>query len=66
VDIAESWRYDVRVGGKHHVGFVGFRSNARLVWIELCVELPKDLFSVVLDQETGQPVQIEYACHQGE
>jgi hypothetical protein len=51
MDIAEAPRYHVRVGAKHDVGMRRDWSNARLVWIELRVEVPKDVLSVIVNSE---------------
>jgi hypothetical protein len=64
MDIAECSSYDVRVGAKHDVGIRRDRSEARLEWIELSVEIPSDLLSVIVNREACQPVQVKYACHQ--
>jgi hypothetical protein len=64
MDIAEPARYHVRVGAKHDVGMSWDRSDARLIWIELRVEVPKVVLSVIVNSEAHQPVQIKYACHE--
>ena len=64
MDIAEAPRYHVRVGAKHDVGMSRDWSDARLVWVELRIEVPKDVLSVIVNNEAHQPVQIKYACHE--
>ena len=64
VDIAEASRYDAVVGAKHHVGRLRIDSNARRVRIELRVDKPEYPFSVVVDREACQTMQVEYACHE--
>jgi hypothetical protein len=64
MDIAEGSRYDVRVGAKHDVGIRRDCSDARLEWIELRVEIPNDLLSVIVNREACEPVQVKYARHQ--
>ncbi|MGZ4165701.1 MAG: hypothetical protein ACXVVK_00555 [Solirubrobacteraceae bacterium] len=64
MDIAEAARYHVDVGAKHDVGMSRDWSDARLVWIELRVDVPEDALSVIVNSEAYQPVQIKYACHQ--
>jgi hypothetical protein len=66
MDIAEAARYHVRVGAEHDVDMSRDWSDACLVWIELRVELPNDVFSVIVNREAHQPVQIKNACHQDE
>lgn len=66
MDIAEGPSYHVRVGAKHDVGMRRDWSNARLVWIELRLEVPKDVLSVIVNNEAHQSVQIKYACHKDE
>jgi hypothetical protein len=64
MDIAEAARYHVRVGAKHDVGMSWDRFDGRLVRIELGVEVPEGVLSVIVNSEAHQPVQIKYACHQ--
>jgi len=66
MDIEEAGRYHARVGAKHDVGMSRDRTDTRLVWIELRVELPKDVLSIIVNCEADQPVQIKYACHEYE
>jgi hypothetical protein len=66
MDIAEAARYHVRVGAKHDVGMSWDWCDARLVRIELRVEVPQDVLAVVVNSEAHQPVQIKYACHEDE
>jgi hypothetical protein len=63
MDIAEPGRYDGGVGAKHDVGMGRDWPDTRLVRIELSVELPRDVLSLIIDGETHQPVQIKYSCH---
>jgi hypothetical protein len=63
MDIEEAGRYDAFVGAKHDVGMSRDRTDTRLVWIELRVEVPKDVLAIIVDGEGGQPVQIEDTCH---
>ncbi|MGA9858095.1 MAG: hypothetical protein WBQ18_09545 [Solirubrobacteraceae bacterium] len=66
MDIAEVARYDVGAGAKHDVGMSGDWCDGRLVWIELRVEVPKNVLSVIVNSETHQSVQIKYARHKDE
>jgi hypothetical protein len=59
MDIGEAPRYDVGVGAKHDVGLRRDRCDPRLVWIELRVEVPKDVLSLVINSEAHKPVQIK-------
>ncbi len=40
--------------------------DARLVWIELSVEVPKDVLSLIVNSEAHQSVQIKDASHEDE
>jgi hypothetical protein len=63
MDIDEAARYHGRVGAKHDVGMGRDWPDTWLVGIELCVELPRDDLSLIVNREAHQPVQIKYACH---
>jgi hypothetical protein len=63
MDIVEAARYDSGVGAKHDVGMGRDWPDTRLVRIELCVELPRDVLSLIIDDEAHQPVQIKNPCH---
>jgi hypothetical protein len=65
MDIEEDSRYDVSVGGKHDVGFLGIYPDTRLVWIELGVEVPKNGLAVILHREAREPVQVKHTRHYG-